>query len=451
MKVFISHGHDELVRAKLAEFVTREGYEPIVLKEDVAPGKTIVEKLEAEARDADCALVVLTHDDQTSEGTGRARQNVIHELGYFHGKLKRERVVILLEEGVEWLSNLTGLEVIKFQAAKIEYAFYPLAQALRSVARQVPLDRPVTPMPPALTWTLTAPEPTALVRVFRGQPGPASPVVHGANDEFMDLFEYYAVSSPDSKDPLTMDRLVDALGQRGHVVAPQKVSEAVRKFFESMFLPRPPVRAEVALELKGHPKYGNRVFNLYLIGRGVVDELDQSQFVTCLVVFQEDDSGLHLGRVSLDSLKSQNVVTVVLSRKTGGKAEASIKVASSDAARFYGYAAGEAARLKGKTLGDLALILQRFMEPEDYDAFVADQLRVNRDYEETGLAWARVPIRFNNRHRDIGFRNTEYYPIISHSIVEGTGEEAEHYIHVLYVNLPLLLEHLPRAVPRPSP
>jgi hypothetical protein len=439
MNVFISHGHDELVRATLAEFVTREGHRPVVLKQAEAPGQTIVEKLEATARDIDCALVVLTSDDQTSGGTKRARQNVIHELGYFHALLRRERVVVLVEKGVDWLSNLGGLGVIEFDPANLEAAFYRLHQALSAVAE---LRRGAAPAgPPALKWTLTAPDPTALVRLYRGQ----SPIIHGANEEFLDLFEHsQGVPHPDSGEPLTIARLIENLGRHGRIADPASLAAETQKFFERMFLPQPPEKTGVPLVLKGHPRFGNRSYHLYLIGRGVVDELETSAFVSCLIVYQEDPSGLHLGRVSLESLQSQNVVTVVLSR--GGSADKpASKVASGEAARFYGYAGDNAERLKGKTLEDLLDILRRYMDPDDYERFRSDQTRVSEDYGIYGRAWARVPIKFNNRHPDDGFRNKEFYPIISHSIVEKGSEADEHYVHVLYVNLPLLLENLPRG------
>ena len=444
MKVFISHGHDEAVRARLSEFVSSEGHQPFVLKQQEAPGQTIVEKLEQSARDVDCALVVLTSDDQTSGGTRRARQNVIHELGYFHALLGRERVVILVEKGVEWLSNLGGIGIIELEPSNPEASFYRLQQALNNVKRLE--QRRGQAGPPPLNWTLTAPQPIALVRMTRGQ----SPVVHGANEDFLDLFEHYqGLPSPDGGEPLTLEKLLGGLGRNGRIADTQRLTEDMQQFFQKMFLPRPPERTEVPLRLKGHPRYGDRTFRLYLVGRGVIDALETSPFASCLVAYQEEHVGLNLGRVSLDSLQSQNVVTVVLS-KSGASDKPSIKVASGEAARFYGYAADKAESLKGKTLEDLLEILRRYMNPEDYDQFMRDQERVSRDYAAFGRAWAQTPIKFNNHHPDDGFRNKEYYPIISHSIIEKNAEADEAYVHVLYVNLPLLLENLPRGLLRTS-
>ncbi|MCU1265956.1 MAG: hypothetical protein JWM21_2274 [Acidobacteria bacterium] len=43
----------------------------------------------------DAAVIVMTADDRTAEGSGRARQNVIHEIGLFQGRQGFSRVILL--------------------------------------------------------------------------------------------------------------------------------------------------------------------------------------------------------------------------------------------------------------------------------------------------------------------------------------------------------------------
>ena len=74
---------------------------------------TIFEKLIANAN-AGYAVVLLTADDlgraKSEDVDGpRARQNVILELGYFLGRLGRERVMAILEDGVEIPSDYMGV------------------------------------------------------------------------------------------------------------------------------------------------------------------------------------------------------------------------------------------------------------------------------------------------------------------------------------------------------
>ncbi len=76
------------------------------------------------------AVLLLTSEDETAEGTKRARQNVIHEIGLFQGRLGFQRVVLLKQEGIEEFSNVAGLQYIAFDGANIERTFYELRRAL---------------------------------------------------------------------------------------------------------------------------------------------------------------------------------------------------------------------------------------------------------------------------------------------------------------------------------
>lgn len=76
------------------------------------------------------AVLVQTGEDQTSDGTVRARQNVVHEIGLFQGRLGYERVALVEQAGIESFSNIQGLQVIYFPDQKIEAAYYDLDRML---------------------------------------------------------------------------------------------------------------------------------------------------------------------------------------------------------------------------------------------------------------------------------------------------------------------------------
>jgi len=63
------------------------------------------------------AVVVPTPDDVEGSSTDalkpRARQNVVLELGFFWGKLRRSDVCVLYKEGVELPSDLGGLVYVR--------------------------------------------------------------------------------------------------------------------------------------------------------------------------------------------------------------------------------------------------------------------------------------------------------------------------------------------------
>lgn len=112
-KVFIVHGHNELLKEQVSNWLYSLELEPIVLHKQANGGtKSIIDKIERYS-DVCCAIVLLTADDM---GRGdkeksykkRARQNVIFEAGYFIGKLTSEKVILLYEDGVELPGDLGG-------------------------------------------------------------------------------------------------------------------------------------------------------------------------------------------------------------------------------------------------------------------------------------------------------------------------------------------------------
>jgi len=120
-KVFIVHGHDDAPREKVARFLTQLELEPVILHEQVSRNQTIIEKFEANSREVGFAVVLLTPDDVGCERGGvsrpRARQNVVLELGYFVGRLGRERVCALMRGDVEVPSDLHGVVYVQFDEA----------------------------------------------------------------------------------------------------------------------------------------------------------------------------------------------------------------------------------------------------------------------------------------------------------------------------------------------
>lgn len=113
-KVFIVHGHNETVKQTVARTLESIGLTPIILAEQPDKGRTVIEKFEHEGNDVGFAVVLLTADDKGRRNKARtmqsrARQNVVFEMGYFMALLGRERVMLLLQPGVEEPSDLKGV------------------------------------------------------------------------------------------------------------------------------------------------------------------------------------------------------------------------------------------------------------------------------------------------------------------------------------------------------
>ena len=112
--VFIVHGHDNEILETVARYIEHLGLRPIILRDQPLSGRTIIAQLEHHSR-VGFAIVLLTPDDvgyskdQPDQKTGRARQNVIFELGFFIGKLGRSRVCSIYSKGVEILSDYQGV------------------------------------------------------------------------------------------------------------------------------------------------------------------------------------------------------------------------------------------------------------------------------------------------------------------------------------------------------
>lgn len=122
--VFVSHGHDELAKLKVKDFLSsRLGKGPVILSEQASRGLTVVEKLESVSSLCCFAIILLTKDDMTHDGGMRARQNVIHEVGFFQGKFGREKVLLLCERGVEIFSNISGIVRVEYESGHIEEVF----------------------------------------------------------------------------------------------------------------------------------------------------------------------------------------------------------------------------------------------------------------------------------------------------------------------------------------
>lgn len=104
-KIFIVHGHDNEMKVEVESIIVKLGLEPVILHEQPNKGRTIIEKF-TDYSNVGFAVVLLSPDDlgcsvidYPDKINYRARQNVIMELGFFLGKLKRSKVLPLFRKG----------------------------------------------------------------------------------------------------------------------------------------------------------------------------------------------------------------------------------------------------------------------------------------------------------------------------------------------------------------
>lgn len=118
--------------ARLQVFIKDElGIETVYYESESRVGESIVPILEKMLDQSTFAVLLLTTEDQTEEGTRRARQNVIHEAGLFQGKLGFDKAILLVQRGLEGFTNIDGLQHISFSDDNIEGTFYQLHRAMK--------------------------------------------------------------------------------------------------------------------------------------------------------------------------------------------------------------------------------------------------------------------------------------------------------------------------------
>jgi predicted nucleotide-binding protein len=121
-RVFLVHGHNDALTQETARFLERFSLQVTILREEPNSGRTIIEKF-LDYSAVGFAVVLLTGDDRGGVYTSpyeeqrpRARQNVILELGFFLGKLGRDRVCALYQEGVEIPSDYSGVLFVQLDS-----------------------------------------------------------------------------------------------------------------------------------------------------------------------------------------------------------------------------------------------------------------------------------------------------------------------------------------------
>jgi predicted nucleotide-binding protein len=128
--VFIGHGRRKDWQKVRDHLTKTHGLHVDEFNVSPSAGVTTVERLAQMLGSACFAILVMTAEDWERGGKRKARQNVVHEIGLFQGRLGFQRAIILKEKGAEEFSNIKGLTYISFKKAKIAEAFAEIDRAL---------------------------------------------------------------------------------------------------------------------------------------------------------------------------------------------------------------------------------------------------------------------------------------------------------------------------------
>ena len=141
-KVFIGHGRSLLWR-DLKDFISDRLHLPYdEFNREPTAGKSTKERLEEMLNDCCFAFLIMTAEDEHSDNTLHARENVIHEIGLFQGRLGFSKAIVLLEEGCTEFSNIHGLTQIRFPLGNIMAKSEELRRVLE---RESALNVAITP------------------------------------------------------------------------------------------------------------------------------------------------------------------------------------------------------------------------------------------------------------------------------------------------------------------
>ncbi len=130
-RVFISHGRSKEWYKILAFLEKDLQIASLELAQEPHLGRTVLQKLNEESNKCCVAIIVMTGDDIVSNDEIRARENVMHEIGYFQGKYGLGNVILLHEEGVNIPSNIHGLGYIGFPKDTAEAALGAITRELK--------------------------------------------------------------------------------------------------------------------------------------------------------------------------------------------------------------------------------------------------------------------------------------------------------------------------------
>ena len=129
-RVFIGHGRATLWRTLKDFLEERLGLEVDEFSSVSTAGVSTTERLRGMLDGAGFAFLIMTGEDEQADGNLRARENVVHEVGLFQGRLGFEKAIVLLEDGCEEFSNIVGLGQIRFPKGSVEAKFEEIRRVL---------------------------------------------------------------------------------------------------------------------------------------------------------------------------------------------------------------------------------------------------------------------------------------------------------------------------------
>lgn len=129
-RVFIGHGHSPVWREVKDFIADRLKIECDEFNRQPVAGLDTSERLSQLLKAACFAFLIMTPEDQHADASLHARENVIHELGLFQGRLGSKKAIVLLEDGCDVFSNIQGISRLSFPHGHVSAAFEDMRRVL---------------------------------------------------------------------------------------------------------------------------------------------------------------------------------------------------------------------------------------------------------------------------------------------------------------------------------
>ncbi len=128
--VFIGHGGNSQWKELKDHLSEKHQFNIDAYEIGATAGYTIKEILSSKLDNASMALLVCTGENKDNQDLPHARENVIHELGLFQGRLGFSKAIILLEHEVQEFSNIHGIQQLRFSKGNIKEVFGDVIAAI---------------------------------------------------------------------------------------------------------------------------------------------------------------------------------------------------------------------------------------------------------------------------------------------------------------------------------
>jgi len=129
--IFIGHGQDPAWRDLKDHLVHQQGLTVQAYETGARAGHSIRDILESMLNSSAFAILVFAAEDDMADESRRARQNVVHELGLFQGRLGWHRALLLVETGTDLFSNIEGVQQIQYSKGHVRETFGDVLATLR--------------------------------------------------------------------------------------------------------------------------------------------------------------------------------------------------------------------------------------------------------------------------------------------------------------------------------